>query len=135
MSDTYVLDASAVLALLNDEPGAERVAATISASIISAVNLCEIIGKLIDAGMKAEEAKATVDLINIPVAAFDAESAYTAALLLPETKRYGLSLGDRACLALGILRNSTVVTAERLWTKPKLNVKVEVIRGDRLRQT
>ncbi|MGI8785732.1 MAG: type II toxin-antitoxin system VapC family toxin [Acidobacteriota bacterium] len=125
----YVLDASALLALLNNEPGAQRVKDILSESVIGAVNVCETVGKLANAGMDLSDARASIELINLEVVPFDAELAYKAGSLIVETKKLGLSLGDRACLALGLMLNQTVVTAERLWSKLKIDVTVEVIRG------
>jgi ribonuclease VapC len=126
----YVLDASALLALLNNEAGAQRVRDILPESVIGAVNVCETIGKLASAGMSLSDARHSVELTNLEVISFDSDCAYKAAALILETKRLGLSLGDRACLALGLILNNTVVTAERLWTKLKLDISVEVIRGN-----
>jgi ribonuclease VapC len=124
----FVLDASALLALLNNEPGAQRVRDILPKSIISAVNLCEVVGKLTAAGLSVEDARTSVGLLDLEVAPFDSESAYKAGALIVQTRRFGLSLGDRACLGLGLTMKKTVVTAERLWPKLKLGVKVETIR-------
>ncbi len=128
----YVLDASALLALLNNEPGAQRVRDILPDSVVSAVNLCETAGKLTNAGMSNEDARTSIDLLNLEVIPFETGAAYKAGFLIAETKKLGLSLGDRSCLALGLLRNNTVVTAEQLWSKLKPGVKVEVIRGNPL---
>lgn len=125
----YVLDASALLALLNNEPGAQRVKDILPESVIGAVNMCETAGKLISAGMSLDDARTSIELINLQVVPFDTELAYKAASLAPATKKFGLSLGDRACLALGLALNQTVVTAEHLWSKLKMDVTVEVIRA------
>ena len=124
----YVLDASAVLALLNQETGKERVEAVLADSCIGAVNYCEALGKLIDAGMPERDARESVELLNVEVVSFDADFARLAAVLRPTTKKLGLSLGDRSCLALALSRRNTAVTAERAWAKLKLGVKVELIR-------
>ena len=124
----YVLDASAVLALLNQEPGANRVEPILSDSIISAVNYSEVLGKLIDSGMPEDAARESVDLLGIEVIGFNAEVALIAATLRPATRKLGLSLGDRSCLALGLASRHTVVTAERTWGKLQIGVKIEVIR-------
>ena len=126
----YVLDASALLALLNNEAGAQRVRDILPESVIGAVNVCETIGKLASAGMSLSDARHSVELTDLEVISFDSDCAYKAGALILETKRLGLSLGDRACLALGLILNNTVVTAERLWTKLKLDISVEVIRGN-----
>lgn len=126
----YVLDASALLALLNNEPGAQRVRDILPEAVIGAVNVCETVGKLTDGGMSLNDARTSIELINLEVVPFDTELAYKAGSLIVETKKLGLSLGDRACLALGLRLNKTVVTAERLWSRLKLDVSVEVIRGN-----
>jgi ribonuclease VapC len=124
----YVLDASAVLALLNQEPGMNRVEALLADSCMGAVNYCEVLGKLIDAGMPEQEARESVELLNVEVVGFDADLARLAAVLRTSTKKLGLSLGDRSCLALALSRRNTAVTAERVWPKLKLGVKIELIR-------
>ena len=126
----YVLDASALLALLQNEPSAQRVRDIAPESVIGAANVCETIGKLIGAGMSIDDARTSIELINLEVVPFDAELAYKAVALVAETKKLGLSLGDRACLALGMTLNKTVVTAEQLWSRLKFGVSVEVIRGN-----
>ncbi len=124
----YVLDASAVLALLNQETGHDKVEAVLADSVMSAVNLCEVMGKLIDAGLSEEEAHESLDLLNIEIISFDTDQAHQAAALRPTTKKFGLSLGDRSCLALGLARRHTVVTAEREWAKLRVGIKIELIR-------
>jgi len=124
----YVLDASALLALLNNEPGAKRVRDILSESVIGAVNACEVVGKLTSAGMTLDDARSSIELTSVEILSFDEKAAFTAGGLIVETKKLGLSLGDRACLALGLMLNQTVVTAEQSWRKLKLPVTVEVIR-------
>jgi PIN domain nuclease of toxin-antitoxin system len=125
----YVLDASALLALLNAEPGAARVKEILSESVMGAVNVCETVGKLVSGGMSIEDARTSVALVVPEIIPFDAELAYKAGGMVAETRKLGLSLGDRACLALALARQNTAVTAEKLWSKLKLGVSVEVIRG------
>ena len=124
----YVLDASALLALLNNESGAKRVSELLSESVISAVNLCESVGKLTDAGLSVEEARNSIELLNLEVVPFDEGLAYQAAGLVAQTRKLGLSLGDRACLALGLALKKPVLTADHLWSRLKLDISVEVIR-------
>jgi len=124
----YVLDASAVLALLNQEPGKDRVEPLLADSVINAVNYCEVLGKLIDAGVPEDAARESVDLLGVEVIGFDADLAQLAATLRLTTKKLGLSLGDRSCLALGLVRRNTVVTAEKTWVKLKIGVKIDLIR-------
>ena len=124
----YVLDASAVLALLNQETGQEKVAGVLDESVMSTVNFCEVMGKLIDAGLPEDEASDSIELLNIEVIDFDKETARVAAALRARTRKLGLSLGDRSCLALGLARRNTIVTAEKIWAKLKIGVSIEIIR-------
>ena len=124
----YVLDASALLTVLNEEPGKERVEAILSQAAVSTVNLAETIGKLLDAGMSEEDARTSLDLLDLDVVDFDFEMAQIAGALKPSSKTLGLSLGDRCCLALGLARKNSVVTADRSWSKLKLAIHVEVLR-------
>lgn len=124
----YVLDASALLALLNQERGKDRVASAMADSVISAVNYCEALGKLIDGGMSDTDAREAIELLSLQVVDFDAGLAQIAASLRPKTKVLGLSLGDRSCLALALVRNDAAITADRTWSKLHVGVKIEVIR-------
>lgn len=116
-----VLDASAVLAVLNSEPGEEKVVPLLAESAISSVNLTEVGAKLLEAGMDEASAQIAVSVLGIgEVVVFDEKLAWEAARLRPLTKQFGLSLGDRACLALAIQLNVPAVTAEKQWSKQKL---------------
>ncbi|MBS0644199.1 MAG: type II toxin-antitoxin system VapC family toxin [Proteobacteria bacterium] len=110
-----VLDASAVLALLNGETGHERVASVLPAALIGTVNLTEVISKLCERGVPVEAAMQAVDSLGVEVVPYSQAHALRAGALRPLTKLFGLSLGDRACLALGWERQTTVITAERHW--------------------
>ena len=126
MSD-WVLDASALLALLNREPGEERVADALAAgAIISAVNLSEVVAKLAEIGMPQAEIREAVEPLGLGVVDFDAEGAFTAGLLRPDTRAAGLSLGDRACLALGKQRGVPVLTADQSWGGLDLGSEVAI---------
>jgi len=124
-----VLDASALLALLNGEPGADKLTPQLlSAAASSTVNLAEVHSKLVDRGLSPENAwEATLSPIREAVA-FTAEHARLAGNLIAQTRPLGLSLGDRACLALGIAWKAPVYTADQSWKKLKLAVRVHVIR-------
>ena len=124
-----VLDSSAVLAVILEEPGAEFVRAlTASAKVISAVNFEEVRTKLIDRGMRAHEALEALTKMRLQVEAFTDADAVRASDLRIVTKEAGLSLGDRACLALGQRLNAVVVTADRIWKDLQVRVSVELIR-------
>ena len=111
-----VLDASAVLALLNAEPGGEQVEMYLARASMSAVNAAEVLSKLVDAGLSLEEAKESLSLLGIRIEVFESEDAELVASLRPQTRAKGLSLGDRACLALGLRLEAEVATAERSWS-------------------
>lgn len=115
-----VLDASALLAVLNNESGAGKVIPLLAESAISTINLAEVGAKLSDAGMDRSAAEIAVSMLGIgAVIDFDNELAWETANLRPLTKSLGLSLGDRACLALSIKLNVPAVTADRDWAKIK----------------
>ncbi len=123
-----VLDASALLALLNEEPGHEIVASVISEAVISAVNLSEVVGKLADQGIADQELRRAIDALGLGVIPFDEAQAYAAGLMRPVTRRAGLSLGDRACLGLARLRKAPAYTTDRGWRTVKGGVQVRPIR-------
>ena len=116
-----VLDASTVLAVLNSEPGEKKIIPLLAESAISAVNLTEVGAKLLEAGMEEASAQIAVSVLGIgEIVDFTEDSAWEAAQLRPLTKQYGLSLGDRACLALARKLNVPAVTADKEWSKFKL---------------
>lgn len=130
MSDKpAVLDASALLALLQNEPGAEVVATRLTQCVMSAVNLSEVVAKLVDHGLPEADLRAALDVLDIDVREFDTEAAYAAGELRRITRDAGLSLGDRACLALAMRLGAAAVTADRAWAKlAGGTLRVEVIR-------
>ena len=123
-----VLDASALLALLLGEPGAEVVAARVGNACLSAVNYCETLTKSLDRGKPLAEAVAEIARLRLPVIPFDQEQAIVAASLRVPTRMLGLSFADRACLALGHSRGWPILTADRVWADLDVGVTVEVIR-------
>ena len=123
-----VLDASAVIALINKEPGADVVDAVLDDAVISAVNLSEVIAVLIDAGFEFDRARAMVRRIGLPVIAFDEPQGLHAGGLRATTRAAGLSLGDRACLCLAEWRKATALTADRRWTTLPLRPEIRLIR-------
>ena len=112
-----VYDASALLALILDEPGAERAQLSLADGIISSVNLSEVIATLVSRGATAADVRALVEDLPLEVVPFTAEDAKTTGLLRTSTKLLGLSLGDRACLALGQRLEAHILTADRAWAK------------------
>ena len=121
----YVLDASALIALVNQEPGAEKVQPLMPHAVISAVNLCETIQRLRRGGMPLEAVTLALTPLVSTAVPFDESLAYIAASLHERTRKHGLSFGDCACLALALSRKVPAVTADREWTR--LDVGVEII--------
>jgi len=110
-----VLDSSALLALLLAEPGAEAVTRALPGALLSAVNLAEIVAKLSERGMPAGEARTAVEATGVDIVDFTADQACLCGELRGSTKARGLSLGDRACLALARTHALPVITADRAW--------------------
>lgn len=127
---TVVLDASALLALLLDEPGGEFVRPLLTDAAMSTVNLAEVIGHFARNAAAREQITEMIGPLPIVYLAPDESLAYDIAMLLPETRRAGLSLGDRACLALARRLAIPAVTAERRWATiaDGLGVEVRLIR-------
>ena len=123
-----LLDASALLALLNHEPGSDLVEEQIPGALISAVNLAEVVGKLADLGMAMDEVRVVIEVLGLEIVEFDAQMAFEAGRLRTATRGAGLSLGDRACLATASLRNEAVLTGDRSWLSLDLGVSVHCIR-------
>ena len=112
-----VLDSSALLALLWNEPGADYVAAALPGALLSSVNLAEVVTKLRERGLSASEGRELVESLGVVVVDFDADQAEATAELRESTRSLGLSLGDRACLALARRRNCPALTADAAWLK------------------
>ncbi|WP_093068179.1 type II toxin-antitoxin system VapC family toxin [Sphingomonas sp. OV641] len=124
-----VLDASAVLALVRDEPGADKVAAHIGHAAISAVNLQEVVKELLLSGLDDATSRELLDELRLDIRAHDTDAAYAAAALHAQTRQYGRGLGDRSCLALAIQLGVPALTADREWKKVKANgLRVEQVR-------
>jgi ribonuclease VapC len=129
-----VLDASALLAYLHDEPGAEEVAEALAATaVISAANWAETLSKLADVGHQPREVADRLRDQGVLYALLDVEpltgdDAATIAELRAATRDAGLSLGDRACLALGLRLGLPIVTADRAWEELGLGLTIRVIR-------
>jgi ribonuclease VapC len=124
-----VLDASALLALLHREPGGEHVEqAVTSGATISAVNLAKVVGKLADAGVPEDAIRAALEPLGLAVVAFDESLALRTGLLRPITRSAGLSLGDRACLALAQHLDLPALTGERNWVNVVPGIDIRLIR-------
>ena len=117
MKPPLVYDASALLAVLYAEPGAARVLDLLDTpnGIISAVNWSEVAAKLAERGMQQDVIARELAIFGLDIVPFDEAQALLAAALQPATRALGLSLGDRACLALAQLHGTQAVTADTTW--------------------
>jgi ribonuclease VapC len=114
---SIVFDASAILALLRDEPGADVVAQYIGDGLISAVNFQEVIKGLLRREVPIDAALAMLDALHLDVRPHGRDDAVAAANLYPATKAFGSGLGDRACMALAIAEGLPVLTADQAWAR------------------
>jgi PIN domain nuclease of toxin-antitoxin system len=128
MWDSVVLDSSALFALLRNEEGADRVRAAIDRCVISSVNVAEVQTKLVGTGMDEDVAWLHIAAAQCPTVHFNDDHARATGALVRVTSPFGLSLGDRACLALAIDRKATVYTTDRIWKKLDLGIRIETIR-------
>jgi ribonuclease VapC len=124
----YVLDSSAILASLHGEPGGEVARAAMPGSLVSAVNYAEVITKLIEKGANPSEAEGIAGRLPCVLVEIDRDRAARAGLLHAATRRTGVSLGDRFCLALGQELGLPVLTGDRRWKTLGLDVEVTLIR-------
>lgn len=124
-----LLDASAVLGYLNEEPGKEIIeeALLTGDACISLVNQAEVISKLLDWGMGLDEATQILRKLALTVEPFVTETAHETARLRTLTREHGLSLGDRACLATARLRQHPVLTGDRPWLKLAKTLGLDII--------
>ena len=129
MSNKIVLDASALLCLLNDEPGADRVAAILTRSLIGATNLAEVVSKLRERGLSLDEVREALGGLHLDVRPLSQAQAVLIGDLRPATRPLGLSLGDRACLALAIELNAEIYTTDAALTKAEVAITATNIRG------
>ena len=125
-----VLDASALLALLFAEPGADRVARSVDAgeAALSTVNLAEVLGRVARDGGDAGRVEAGLRASPIEIVAFTHAHALLVAGLLEATRPAGLSLADRACLALALERGAVALTTDGAWGRVPHGARVELIR-------
>ena len=120
-----VLDSSAILALLQKEKGQENVPL---GGFISSVNFAEVVGKFEAKGENVSDLDVQLSILGFEIKPFTIEEAKETGRLLHLTKVKGLSLGDRACLAVARLLGEEAVTADRVWNEINIGVKVKLIR-------
>lgn len=123
-----ILDASALLALLQDEPGADKVQAILHRAIINTINWSEVIQKLSVHDPDAADIRAEMELTGLKITPLTIDQAEVCANLWAQTKPFGLSLADRACIATGIDRKIEVMTTDKVWQDLELPITIHVIR-------
>lgn len=129
MSDRIVLDASALLCLLNGEQGAERVAMVLTRSVIGAVNFGEVVSKLRERGVSLEEVQEALGGLHLDIRPLSASQAMTIGDLRPVTRTLGLSLGDRACLALAMDLGTELYTTDAALARVEAGIVVTNVRS------
>ena len=125
---SVVLDSSAVLALLWLERGHPEVASILGGSLLSAVNFAETLAKISDRGIDGPDTRLRLMQLPVTIFPFNSRQAELSGALRPLTRRRGLSLGDRACLALAMAERAAVVTADRTWLDLGLDIEIRCIR-------
>jgi ribonuclease VapC len=128
---TVILDSSAVLARLLNEPGRDLVAEAIASdAAMSSVNLAEVMAILVRGGLSGADAERALGKLPVTIHRFDEAIALRAGAMVVVTRKYGLSLGDRACLALAQREDLPVMTGDRAWAEvgPLIGVTVRLIR-------
>lgn len=123
-----VLDASALLALANQEEGSDRVASALPGAAINAVNACEAAAALAKHGAPMPEVERLIKSLDLEIVDFDEAMVWRTAELRRLTKGVRLSLGDRACLATAEKLKAGVLTTDREWRKLRLGIRIQVIR-------
>jgi PIN domain nuclease of toxin-antitoxin system len=129
MNNKIVLDASALLCLLNDEPGADRVAGVLARSLIGATNLAEVVSKLRERGLSLDEVKEALGGLHLDIRPLTQSQAMLIGDLRPATRPLGLSLGDRACLALAIELGAEIFTTDAALTEADVAITATNVRG------
>jgi PIN domain nuclease of toxin-antitoxin system len=125
---TVVLDASALLAYLQDETGSDLVEGVLADSVVSSVNWAEVVQKSISAGVNVDGMLDDLQALGLRVESFLPADGEIAGRLWRQTRQVGLSLGDRACLSLGYRLGVTVLTSDRAWASLNLALDIQVIR-------
>ena len=123
-----VLDASALLAYLRDEPGADRVDGLLVDARMASVNWAEVVQKSLSAGVNVDGMLEDLQALGMRIEPFLPVDGERAGRLWPLTRRQGLSLGDRACLSLGLRLSLTVVTCDRAWAQLPIELEIQLLR-------
>ncbi len=126
--EKWVVDASAVLAAVQDEQGGEYVKKHIDRCIISSVNWSEVLQKLSSSGSDVDKIDAYLNALGLRVIDFTEDDGRISASLWPSCKSLGLSLADRACIATGLRLKTKIITADRAWKKLDIKSQLHLIR-------
>ncbi len=126
--EKWVLDASAILAAVQDEQGGEYVKKHIDRCVISSVNWSEVIQKLEYSGSDVDKITTFLKALGLRVVDFTENDSQISASLWTSCKSLGLSLADRACLATGLRLKTKIITADRIWGKLEINSQIHLIR-------
>ena len=124
----FILDSSALLALIQHEKGWEKVLNILDDSLINTVNYAEVVTKLFHYSVSEPEIEDILKNLKLNLVNFDEIIAYESGKLIKATQKYGLSLGDRACIASGLIKKMEIITADKIWSKLEIPVKVTLIR-------
>lgn len=125
---TQVLDASALLAFLHREPGEAIVALALDGALVSTVNLAEVLQKSLWRKTDIDGMQSELMQVGVQFEPFTPQHAEISARLWERGKALGLSLADRACLALAIEQEAIVLTADRAWNEPDLGIDIQIVR-------
>ncbi len=125
---SVVLDASALLAYLQQEPGGQAVKQVIDQAVVSTVNWAEVVGKARAAQVDTNGLLIELEALGLALLPFSTRQAELAGGLVEVTRPFGLSLGDRACIAVAMERRERVYTADRVWSSLPLDVPIETVR-------
>ena len=128
LSPDLVLDSSALLAALHGEPGGAQVEPQINRGVMSSVNWSEVVQRSLAFGVPMEGFREDLEALGLTILPFSADEAETAAALWTRTRQMGLSLGDRACLALALRLGLPTLTADQVWARLDLGVEVRIVR-------
>ena len=124
----YVLDASALLALLHGESGADVVEPLLRESVVSSVNWSEVFQRALSWGAETQGLREDFEFLGLRVLPFTTDDAESTARLWSSARNFGLSLGDRACLSLAQALNLPAVTADRRWAGLRVGIQIQMIR-------
>lgn len=125
---TVVLDASALLAYLQGEPGGDVVEGVLAVAVMSSMNWAEVVQKSLAAEVNVDGMREDLEALGLEIVPFTPEDGEMAGRLWLQTRQVGFSLGDRACLSLGMRLDVPILTSDRVWATIGLALDVQVIR-------